>query len=260
MRPVRMLGLVWSDFNRSKEFRTSLTKFRRTLDSAWKTQRDLDQQVAKLMSLEGLTPEGVDHTIQALANPLEVNTISDANVRPSVVTAGSWMFNRHSQQIEDWYVDKKYLAKGVMKNFLDNFFPARNLKEWYPEARVNFGIPLVQQRRREQVAEQVFTPFNLKWSERGQFAVDDKGEIITKVMNSEKLQKVISDIRRDMNLLGLKYDERKLTAKLDTLSASDRETVYSYVKSMTMAEEVMRTDEARFSCRECQEGCSDVYT
>ena len=41
------------------------------------------------------------------------------------------------------------------------------------------------------MAEQVFTPFNLKWSERGSSAVDDKGEILTKVMNSEKLQKVL---------------------------------------------------------------------
>ena len=39
----------------------------------WKTQKDLDAQVAKLMSLEGLTPEGVDHTAQMLANPLEVS-------------------------------------------------------------------------------------------------------------------------------------------------------------------------------------------
>ena len=43
-----------------------------------------------------------------------------------------------------------------------------------------------------------------------------------------------------MNLLGVKYDDKKLNAKLDTLSAGDRETVYSYVKSMTMAEETMR--------------------
>ena len=45
------------------------------------------------------------------------------------------MFNRHSQQVEDWYVDKGYLAQGVMKNFLQKFTPVRNLKEWYPEAK-----------------------------------------------------------------------------------------------------------------------------
>ena len=229
---------VVKNWSMDRQTAKQLREFGNGLRGLMQTKQQIDKDVSNFLNLANYEPEQFYKTAASLSlgesSFQELNKTNGQFVRvPGIGQSAA--FGRESN-LDDKLLAGKNVLKSGARWVKENLMPVLQMGEMHPETKPLFWLPMHHQEQMNNMTMDSMVPFAGEWL-NGKEPVfrDTTMKSSERVLTSEKLQTVVSDIRRRMQetkeLITDRHPEWQMLT--EGLTDKERQDVLNYSNAMT---------------------------